>query len=83
MQLREVVEELVKKLVTQSEEVEVSESESDRGENVIVFSVRVAKQDMGRVIGKKGVTITALRTIVGAFGVKQNQRYVFELVEED
>ena len=83
MKLKEVVEELVKKLVTQPEQVEVEESQSDRDENVLVFSVRVAKKDMGRVIGKKGGTITALRTIVGAFGVKQNQRYVFELVEED
>lgn len=80
MELQHIVETLVKKLVSEPEQVEIKENQ---GEKTIVFEVRVAKQDMGKVIGRKGKTIEALRTIIGAFGVKQNKRCIFQLIEED
>ena len=80
MELKQIVETLVKRLASVPEEVELKENQ---GENTLVFEVRVAKKDMGKIIGKKGKTIEALRTIIGAFGVKQNKRCIFQLIEED
>ncbi len=80
MELQKTVTALVKRLVSEPDQVEVIESQKERA---IVFSVRVAKKDMGKIIGRNGKNIEALRTIVGAFGVKQNKRCVFYLVEED
>ena len=80
MELQQSVETLVKKLVSEPDQVEIKENQ---GEKTIVFEARVAKQDMGKVIGRKGKTIEALRTIIGAFGVKQNKRCIFQLIEED
>ncbi|MCY4321404.1 MAG: KH domain-containing protein, partial [Bdellovibrionaceae bacterium] len=67
MELKQVIENLIKRLVSESDQVEVRENQ---GERTLVFEVRVSKADMGRVIGKKGKTIEALRTIISAFGVK-------------
>lgn len=80
MELQKIVETLVKRLVSEPEQVEIKESEK---EETLVFSAQVAKQDMGKVIGRKGKTIEALRTIIGACGVKQNKRCFFQLVEEE
>lgn len=78
--MSQVIENLIKRLVTQPDEVEVTENQ---GEQTNVFEVKVAKEDMGRVIGKKGRIIEALRTIVFAFGVKQKKRCLLQLMEED
>ena len=79
MELQKVVESLIKKLVSEPEQVEVKENQ---GEKTLVFEVSVAKQDMGKVIGRKGKTIEALRTIVSAFGIKKNKRCILQLIEE-
>ena len=80
MELRKIVETLIKRLVSAPDQVEVKESQK---ENSLIFSACVAKQDMGRVIGKKGKTIEALRVIIGAFGVKKNKHCIFQLIEEE
>ena len=80
MEMSQVIENLIKRLVTQPDEVEVTENE---GGQTNVFEVKVAKEDMGRVIGKKGRIIEALRTIVFAFGVKQKKRCLLQLIEEE
>ena len=79
METKQVVENLIKRLVSEPDQVEVSESQ---GEKTLVFEVRVAKDDMGRVIGKRGKTIEALRTIISAFGVKIQKRCILQLIEE-
>ena len=80
MELQKIVETLVKRLVSLPDQVEVKENQEDK---TLIFKVRVDKKDMGKLIGKRGKTIEALRTIIGAFGVKQNKRCVFQLIEED
>lgn len=80
MELRQVVETLVKRIVRLPDDVEVKETSAD---SCLIFEVRVAKQDMGRIIGKKGKTIEALRTIVGAFGVKKDKRCNIQLIEDE
>ena len=81
MELREVVENLIKRLVDEPDQVNVKESQ---GENkTLVFEARVAKNDMGKVIGRKGKTVDALRVIIGACGAKQKQRCVFQIIDEE
>lgn len=80
MELQQLVSALVKRLASEPDQVEVKESQ---GEKTLVFEVRVAKQDMGKIIGRKGKTIEALRTIIGALGVKKNKRCIFQLIEEE
>ena len=80
MELKQVVENLIKRLVSEPDQVIVNENQ---GEKTLVFEVRVAKDDMGRVIGKRGKTIEALRTIISAFGVKKQMRCILQLIEED
>ena len=79
MELQKIVETLVKRLVNEPDQVEIKESQ---GGKTVVFEACVAKEDMGKVIGRKGKTIEALRTIIGACGVKQNKRCIFQLIEE-
>ena len=76
--MREAVENLVKMLVAEPDAVEVGESE-DRGATRI--SVRVAQGDMGKLIGRDGRTIRALRSILHAASQKRGHRFVLDVVE--
>lgn len=76
--MREAVENLIKMLVAEPEAVEVSESD-DRGSTKI--NVRVAAGDVGKLIGRDGRTIRALRSLLHAASQKQGRRYVLEIVE--
>ena len=76
--MRELVEEIAKALVDNPEEVQVMAVE---GEQTTVFELRVAQQDMGKVIGKQGRTAGAIRTILGAAGMKYRKRFVLEILE--
>ncbi len=74
----ELVEYLVRQLVDEPDSVEVTPIE---GERVILFEVRVAEDDMGKVIGKHGRTASAIRTIVSAAAMKQNKRANVEILD--
>ena len=76
--MRDLITEIVKALVDQPDEVSVNEIE---GSHTTILEVRVAKTDMGKVIGKKGRTAQAIRTILSAASGKKRESYVFELVE--
>ena len=54
---------------------------TNEGEQVTVIELRVAPEDLGRVIGKQGRTARSLRTILNAAGTKANQRFSLEIVE--
>ncbi len=76
--MREAIEKLVKAIVDDPDAVEVTE----RGDNLaIVLQVRVAGSDMGKVIGREGRTIKALRSILHAASLKQKRRIALEIVE--
>ncbi|MGI9549146.1 MAG: KH domain-containing protein [Bdellovibrionales bacterium] len=79
-EIKDLLSDLIKGLVNKPDEVEVSENEGDK---VLIFEARVAKEDMGKVIGKKGKTIEAIKTIVGACGAKQKKRFIFQIVDEE
>jgi predicted RNA-binding protein YlqC (UPF0109 family) len=78
--MREAVELIVRKLVRESEAVDVREIERDRSTSII--EVRVAQGDVGKVIGRQGRTVKALRSLLYAAGEKHRRRYVLEIVEE-
>ena len=65
-------------LVDQPDQVSVSEIE---GESTTVLELKVAKSDMGKVIGKQGRNAQALRTILSAAAGKTRRRYILEIVE--
>ena len=78
---RELVEFIVKRLVLQPEHVDVSERTDDRG--VTAITIRVAREDIGRVIGKKGATINAIRLVAKAAAVKVNDRVDDDISEDE
>jgi predicted RNA-binding protein YlqC (UPF0109 family) len=65
--------------VTNPDAVEVKETE---GETASVLELKVAKEDLGRIIGKQGRTAKSLRTILNAAASRTNRRIVLEIVEE-
>lgn len=78
--VREAVELILKKLVREPEAVDVREVERERSTTVV--EVRVAQGDVGKIIGRQGRTVKALRSLLYAAGQKQNRRYVLDIVEE-
>ena len=78
--MKEAVEKLVKKLVGNADAVEVSERAGESA-NTTVISVRVGAGDMGRIIGREGRTVKAIRSLLYAASQKQGRRFVLEVVE--
>ena len=79
LSVRELVEEIVKALVDHPEQVLCSEVQ---GTHSCVLELEVAKDDIGKVIGRKGIHADAIRRIMHAPGGKQRMRYVLEIIEE-
>jgi predicted RNA-binding protein YlqC (UPF0109 family) len=75
--LKEVVETIAKALVDHPDEVAVVEIEGE----ATVLELRVAPQDLGKVIGKQGRTARAMRTLLRAVGMKSRRRFVLEILE--
>lgn len=76
--MKEAVEKIVTALVDDKEAVEVSE---ESGERATVIRLRVAANDMGRIIGREGRTIKAIRSLLFAAGQKHGKRFVLDIVE--
>ena len=76
--MKEAVEKIVTALVDDKESVEVSE---ETGERATVIKLRVAAGDMGRIIGREGRTIKAIRSLLFAAGQKHGKRFVLDIVE--
>lgn len=76
--MRETIEMVVKALVDDAEAVEVREVER---EGTTRIEIRVAQPDMGKVIGKQGRTVRALRSLVYAVGMKHHRRFMLDVVE--
>ena len=77
--MKELVEVIAKALVDSPDEVVVTERKEDDG--TIVIELRVAKDDMGKVIGKKGRIAKSIRTVVKTAAMKQNLKTVVDIVE--
>ncbi len=75
--LKELVETMAKAMVEKPEEVRVNEID---GANTVVFELRVAPEDLGRVIGKGGVRAKAMRTIINAANKDRSKKYILEII---
>ncbi|SKA92176.1 RNA-binding protein (KH domain) [Caloramator quimbayensis] len=75
--MKELVELIAKSLVDNPDAVKVSEIS---GEQSVIIELRVAPEDMGKVIGKQGRIAKAIRTVVKAAATKQNKRVVVEII---
>ncbi|MGH9970929.1 MAG: KH domain-containing protein [Pyrinomonadaceae bacterium] len=76
--MRETVEMIVKALVDDVEAVDVREIDRN---GATLIEIRVASEDMGKVIGKQGRTVRAMRALAHAVGLKRKHRFVLEIVE--
>jgi hypothetical protein len=76
--MRDLIEYMAKSLVDRPEEVSVKETE---GEKTTIIELRVAKEDLGKVIGKMGKTARSMRTILNAAATKIGKRCVLEILE--
>ncbi|HYO90235.1 MAG TPA: KH domain-containing protein [Pyrinomonadaceae bacterium] len=77
--MRETVEMIVKALV--DDEAGVDVREVDRGGQTTMIEVRVSAEDMGKIIGRQGRTVRALRSLLHAASMKGKRRYILEIVE--
>lgn len=75
--MKELLEILAKSLVDNPEQVVVNEI---TGEQSIILELKVAPDDMGKVIGKQGRIAKAIRTVVKAAAIKENKRVVVEII---
>jgi len=76
--MKELIKYIAQSLVDNPEQVQVSEI---LGEQTSVIELRVAKEDLGKVIGKQGRTAKAMRTILSAASTKVRKRAVLEIIE--
>ncbi len=76
--MKDLVELIARALVDKPEEVMVTAIE---GNQATVLELKVAKEDLGKIIGKQGRTARSLRTIIGAASAKLRRRVVLEIVE--
>jgi predicted RNA-binding protein YlqC (UPF0109 family) len=77
-EMKELLELIAKALVDKPEEILVTEIE---GEQTTVLELKVAREDLGKVIGKQGRTARSIRTILSAAGMKLRKRIVLEILE--
>lgn len=77
--MKELVQYLAKSLVSRPDAVEVRQTGAD---DAGIFELRVAKEDLGRIIGKQGRTAKSIRTLLNAAASKSNRKVALEIVEE-
>ena len=77
--MKEFLQFVVQQLVNNPNAVEVRET---RGDTASILELRVAKEDLGRVIGKQGHTVKSIRIILNAVAARTNRKVVFEVIED-
>lgn len=76
--MKELVEHMVCSLVDHPEDVRITEID---GEKTIIFELRCHTEDVGKVIGKSGKTVSAIRTILNTAAAKKNRKAMLEVVD--
>jgi len=77
--MKELVQYLAKFLVRNPDAVEVKETQTD---DASVFELKVAREDLGRIIGKQGRTAKSIRTLLNAAASRGNRKVVLEIIEQ-
>lgn len=75
--MKEILETIIKNLVDDQNAVEIKELD---GEKSVVFEVKVAEKDMGKIIGKQGRLAKSIRTVVKAVASKEQKRVTIEFI---
>lgn len=78
--MKELVEYIAKALVDEVDRIEISEI---AGNQTNIIELKVAKEDIGKVIGRKGRTADAIRTIVNCAAAKLSKRYILQIIDEE
>jgi len=76
--MKEILESMLKPLVDNTEAISINQVEKDK---LTIFEVRVAPEDMGKVIGKEGKIAKAIRTILRAVGTKEHKKVTVEFMD--
>ena len=76
--MKELLEVIARNLVDYPDKVQVTETENDR---TLVLELKVAPEDMGKVIGKQGRIAKAIRTLVKASGVHEDKKIIVEIIQ--
>lgn len=76
--MKQLIEYIVKELVEHPDEVRITEID---GERTVVFELRCNQEDVGKVIGKSGKTVGAIRTLLSTVAARQGRRAMLEVVE--
>ena len=76
--MKELVEYIVRALVDHPNDVRITEVD---GERTVIFELRCNPEDVGKVIGKNGKTVGAIRTLLSTTAARQNRRAMLEVVE--
>ncbi|PYX93631.1 MAG: RNA-binding protein [Acidobacteria bacterium] len=76
--MRALIEQIAKSLVDEPDQVSINQVDSEQG---TVLELKVASNDLGKVIGKQGRTARAMRTLLGAAGMKFHKRFTLEILE--
>ncbi|MEN6467308.1 MAG: KH domain-containing protein [Syntrophaceae bacterium] len=76
--MKDLIRIMAKSLVDKPEQVNVKEI---TGEQAMIFELRVSKDDVGKIIGKQGATVKAMRTILSAASAKNRRRSTLEIIE--
>jgi len=77
--VKELLEYMVKELVDSPDDVEITEEEED--ERTVIFKLKVAEDDLGKVIGKKGRTANALRILMRAASAKRGKSSIVKIMD--
>ena len=77
--MKEFIELIAKSLVDNPDKVQVSQLD---GEQSSIIELKVAQEDIGKIIGKQGRNVQAIRVILGAAGMKLKKRFILELIEK-
>ncbi len=77
--MKELLEYMVKELVDNPDDVDIEEEEED--EKTIIFKLKVAEEDLGKVIGKKGRTANALRVVMRAASAKRGKSSIVKIID--
>ncbi len=78
--MKEIVELIAKSLVDNPDKVKVSQLD---GQQSSIIELKVAQEDVGKIIGKQGRNVQAIRVILGAAGMKLKKRFNLELIEKE
>ena len=76
--MKAILEEIVKNLVSNTEEVQINEIDKDK---LVVYEIKVAKEDMGKIIGKQGKIAKSIRIVMKAICGKEGKKVAVEFVD--